>query len=121
MAARSVACCLNEAMTLYRSPLASVSDVKGSTLMSATMCDMLRDPEPSQMSRVTSPAHKFPCAFWGLTASNAGTLNPDRRSSEGSDVTGSVFYGCMFCYFVYFDDDLMFVILHVVFTVLICM
>lgn len=91
MAARSVACCLNEAMTLYRSPLASVSDVKGSTLMSATMCDMLRDPEPSQMSRVTSPAHKFPCAFWEITASEAGTLNPDRGSSEGSDVTGQFF------------------------------
>lgn len=116
-----MACCINEAMTLYRTPLASVLDVKGSTLMSATMCDMLRDPEPSQMSRVTSLAHKFPCAFWEITASNAGTFwGPDLRSSEGSD-----FYGCMFCYFVYFDVDLMFVILHVVlfcvFTVLICM
>lgn len=78
-------------MTLYRTPLASVLDVKGSTLMSATMCDMLRDPEPSQMSTAPSPAHKFHCAFWEITASEAGTLNPDRGSSEGSDVTGQFF------------------------------
>ena len=79
MAAGSVACCLNEAMTLYWTPLASVLGVKGSTLMSATMCDTLRDPEPSEMSSVTNPAHEFPCAFWEITASKAGTL-----SSKGS-------------------------------------